>query len=652
MIVAFLISGRIPPRKILFLFLLLSIVFQSGPPIGADENPTAAQTAEQKEKARKEEQQKIKLAVALNYCRAAFHRINKSPTSDVLHEEQQRILNNLDLSSIDDVQVVKLYTNVIDEISQIELLGREKTIIADHHKRQLRQKLFLNAMQLGSQAATFNVVGAVQTGAGSWWDYRTSTWNRTNESWKIEKGHLSALVSKTTQFIETSWKLARDRKIPDKWLIRDRDLERLEETLAEANLEARLRMLKRNESYYRCYPPYYYYVARIEQSLGRLQDAMKTYRTLRDLESGHFRQDDMLAAGLASLAAIEHHLGRREALQTAKLALEQSTEVWEANLVCASILSQYGEYTPAEDAVLRNLDIDLEQDASRNALALLYSQSGDSSKLAARLNDEEFVKSLRGPVLLTCAMSLGEKGLPANANRQLLASLHGRVNMTHGRDDLIIFASEDWNLPAGNLQVSYAGVSLGKPEVVQARGGVQLVYRGVLEIGTPWKQVRGTRPISLSAQFEDQPAVAFNLVPAGSQQANSVLKVAGVSKLPGSDPQGYLLSNVRSPNYVVAFDGSPSRKFAPEHSEETTLVKEESAKDQEQEPIVDYRKFDALPARTPEKVLNSPIEFLNIITPSSESSEDDPTGTEQSPSQTLRTGTTIQQGPVQLLLPE
>ena len=646
MIVPFLIFGRLPLRKVLFVFLLLSMGFQPNHALVADEKAPKDQPT-QDDQAKKEEQQKIKLAVALNYCRAAFHRINQTPTAEVLHEEQQRILNNLDLSSIDDEQVVKLYTDVIDEISQIELIAREKVIIADHHKRTFRQKLFLNAMQLGSHAATFNVVGAVQTGAGSWWDYRSSTWNRTNDSWKLEKGHLSALVRKTTHFIETSWKLARDRKIPDKWLIRDRDLEKLEETLSEENLETRLRMLKRNESYYRCYPPYYYYVARIEQTLGRLEDAMETFRTLRELESGHFRQDDMLAAGLASLAAIEHHLGRRESLQTAKLALAQSTEVWEANLICASILSQYGEYTPAEDAVLRNLDIDLEQDASRNALALLYSQSGDTTKLANRLNDNEFVKSLRGPVLLTCAMTMGETGMPANANRQLLASLHGQVKMTHGRDDLILTASEDWNLAAANLQVSYAGVNLGKPEIVQVQGGVQLVYRGVLEIGTPWKQVRGTRPIALMAQFEDQPAVAFNLVPAGTQTARNILQVAGVNALPGSDRQGYLLTNVRSPNYMVAFDGSPSRKFAPENSEETFLVNDDSHVPDEGESDSDFRKFNALPAKTPEKRTSPPIEFLNSIAPLPDSSQ-----YQRFAEQKPITGTTVKQGPVQLLLPE
>jgi hypothetical protein len=650
MIIPFLIFGRLPAGKILFLFLLLSLTLPAAPPLGAAEKSADAPTPEQQEAARQEERKKIKLAVALNYCRAAFHRINRSPTAQVLYEEQQRILNNLDLSSIDDVQVVKLYTDVIDEIGQIEMIAREKVIIDDHHKRVFRQKLFLNAMALGTHVATFNTVGAIQTGAGSWWDYRSSSWGRVNDTWKLEKGHLSALVRKTTHFIETSWKLAREREIPDKWLIRDRDLDKLEETLSESNLEVRLRMLKRMEPYYRCYPPFYYYVGRIEQSLGRLHDARETFRTLRDLEGGHFRQDDMLAAGLASLASIEHHLGDRQALETAKLALMQSNEVWEANLICASILCQYGEFVPAEDAVLRNLDVDLELDASRNALVLLYAQSGDTAKLASRLSDDDFVKSLRGPVLLTCAMAMGDQGLPSNANRQLLASLHGRVHMTYGRDDLIITASEDWNLATANLQVSYAGVSLGKPEILPIKEGVQLVYRGVLEVGTPWKQTRGTRPISLEAQFEDQPAIAFNLVPVGTQAANNVLQVAGISELPGTERQGYLLANVRSPNYLVAFDGTPTRKYEPGNPDGNFLAKERPRA--RPQPVPDYRKFDALPARTGPTPDTNPLtnDASNPLVERRDAAIPD----EAAPAQQgfFSPGTTSSQGPIQLMLPE
>ena len=62
----------------------------------------------------------------------------------------------------------------------------------------------------------------------------------------------------------------------------------------------------------------------------------------------HFRKDDMLATGLANKAAIEEFLGRSEAVATATRALEYSTEVWEANLVCARVLQRHRQFAAAQ----------------------------------------------------------------------------------------------------------------------------------------------------------------------------------------------------------------------------------------------------------------------------------------------------------------
>ena len=59
-------------------------------------------------------------AVALNYCRAALHRIRRKPDKCVFLEEQQRILNNLNLSKIADPEVISLWDDLYEEIARIE----------------------------------------------------------------------------------------------------------------------------------------------------------------------------------------------------------------------------------------------------------------------------------------------------------------------------------------------------------------------------------------------------------------------------------------------------------------------------------------------------------------------------------------------------
>ena len=563
MILSYLLAGRFTPTKLFVAMILFSTTFRPHfPALSANEKTPSVEEARQK--AEEERQQRVKLAVALNYCRASFHRINKYQTKEVLFQEKERILNNLDLSSIDDVQVIKLYTDVIQEINQIELVDTEEKIIEERYRRAFAERLFFNAFAISANVATFNYVGAVQSGARSFWDFAATENQAENDSWKLEKGHLTSLTSKTTNFVETSWKLARERKIPDEWLIRDRDIERMYASMKEPDLETRLRILKRQESYLQCFPPYYYYIGRLEQSLGHLQDAAATYRKLRDLEQGHMRRDDMLAAGLANLAMIEQHFGDPNAVKTARQALEESGEVWEANLVCAGVLAEAGDFQVAEDAVLRNLDVALETHSSRNSLAMVYARSGDQVKLSQYLSDREFVASLRAPVLLQCAVAMGSQQMPAPASQKLLASLQGYVDLSQGRDDLVITASDDWMLGGAHLKISYAGQVLGRPKVSRQGGQLKMVYDDLFEVGSPWKQTHQVRPLEMEVTFPDQPTVAFELTPGNMSISRKTLEVAGRPNLVGSRPHGYLLTNVRSDAYAIAFDGSPVERQQPQ----------------------------------------------------------------------------------------
>ena len=86
----------------------------------------------------------------------------------------------------------------------------------------------------------------------------------------VDQKRLMAFTEKSGQFLDTFWKLARDRKIPDRWLIRNQDLHNLEKAMQEHDLSIRLRVLKRMQDFMVCFPPYWYYVARTQQALGRL----------------------------------------------------------------------------------------------------------------------------------------------------------------------------------------------------------------------------------------------------------------------------------------------------------------------------------------------------------------------------------------------
>lgn len=415
-------------------------------------------------------------AVALNYCRASFHRLRQNPSKRVWYEEQQQILNNLDLNEIGDQEVITLYTAVLEEIGKERIAEKERLVLKQTYKNQIRRQVLSNAFVLGAEVTTAQYVNAVRTGANGWWDYRTTTTNRDLDLWKVEKTRMTEVVDKSSKFLDTFWKMAQKRKIEDSWLVRGDDLDKLDAALTEANPETRLRVLQRMERFMTCYPPYYYHVARTQQAQGQWAQAVQTYEKLAKLGDGHFRKDEMLAAGLANQAVIQAYLKQPDAPQTARRALEYSTGAWQANLVCARILLQHGQALEAEEAILRNLDVDLERPQSLASLVSLYQQSGNEAKLIATLSDPEALTELPGTALLQSVATLGVRKMPPLAMQQLVTSLYAYDQAAFGRSQLVFVASPAWNLERAEATLVGSHPEVPETRGISSRGQTQLYF--------------------------------------------------------------------------------------------------------------------------------------------------------------------------------
>ena len=183
-----------------------------------------------------------KTAVALNYCRASFYRIKKSGSKEVMYEEREKILNNLNLNGVGDEEVIKLYSSVLDEIGQVDIADQEKEYFKNKHKYHSRQKMATNALALTTDVLTLQFGNAVRNGANSWWDYRNVEAQKDLDVWRVDKKRMETVISRSTLFMDTFWKLAQEKNIPDEWLIRDDDLESLDQAMREPNPRVRLRI--------------------------------------------------------------------------------------------------------------------------------------------------------------------------------------------------------------------------------------------------------------------------------------------------------------------------------------------------------------------------------------------------------------------------
>ena len=441
-------------------------------------------------------------AVALNYCRASFHRLQRTPSKRVLMEEQEKVLNNLNLNGIADAEVIRLYTAVLSEISEVQIAEQERVVIQAAHRRAVMRDISLAAFGLSTQLATAQYQSALQTGARSWWDYRSSVHDRELQLWRIEKERLQAVADKSFLFLDTFWKLARKRDIPDHWLVRGNDLDQLAEAMNEERPEVRLRILGRMERFMECFPPYYYYVGRTQQELGQWVAAAETYQQLASFGDDNFRRDEMLAAALCNQAMIQEYLEIACASDTARAALRHATDAWEVNLQCGMLLARRGETNAAEDAILRNLDVGLESSQSRTALLSIYSRANDATQLAKQLNQPETVEMASAPILLNAVGTLGTGQVPNTAAVHLTSSLVARFERRFGLDDLVIEATRDWKLDEARMAVRIGKKLLTRPKLTITKDGFQARFERVAETGTPIQSGDSPNsPLSLVLQY-------------------------------------------------------------------------------------------------------------------------------------------------------
>lgn len=458
--------------------------------------------------ATREETVRRTTAVALNYCRAALHRIRRAPTKDVFHQEQTQILNNLNLNQIDDPEVITLYKSILDEISQVEISERERVVIDEQFRRNIHRQLGTSFFVIGAQVATGQLGSVIQSGATSWWDYRNQEVRRDSDQWKVEKGEFTNLMSRSSKFLDSFWKLSQKNNIPDEWLVRDQDLDQLNRIMAEQNPERRLRMLNRMERFMECYPPYWYYVGKTQQQMGMNQEALETYKRLTEIGSGHFRQDDMLASCMANTALLLEQNNDPEAVIAAARVYDYSIRNWESNLICAWVLGRHQEFDDAEDLILCNLDEDREARQSRVALTSLYYHSNDKTKLAALLNDHQVVRDVPIPGLLLCARLLDETEMPEPARQWLASTLSATVRRVGNGNAVTLIASAGWKIQDSQPELASGNSTFHSVGYRPGHQSVQADFVNTLEA-----DALQTTPIHLTLNYPGTPTINITLLP-------------------------------------------------------------------------------------------------------------------------------------------
>ena len=206
-----------------------------------------------------------------------------------------------------------------------------------------------------------------------------------------------------------------------------------------------------------------------------------------------------------------------------------SSNCWEANLICARVLADSGMVSQSEDAILTNLDTNLERPRSLVHLLSLYYRTGDLEKIASRLADPTVCRDLPVPVLLRCASRLAPSKVPATVNRQLAASLRVMPRRVFGADDVVVVAGTGWQLDEAKLVLALNGKPTTiRPRLFRRDGQLVATFPRVAEFGNPLTVSSNSPTATLTLQYTDTPLI--RLVLGGGKPA---VATAGSKAKPG-----------------------------------------------------------------------------------------------------------------------
>ncbi len=342
-------------------------------------------------------------ALALNYCCGSLCKITLYNDRIVVDEEYSNIMNNIDLTKIEDEEITNLIRELVDSISPFKLQERDKERFLGIYEGKATKAIYLSlsgadALFYGNGGDPFVLAAMelVQTGGayedymGNMEDYRKAFGENL---WKLEKDAVVGLNDIRKDFLETYWRLMKQHGMPDEWRVTEEQMEHYVNVLKDADQEEKLRELRRMEGDFKAYPPFWYYYGRAAQARSEVNLALTAYQTFDDLHKGLLREDHLYSSALMSrIQLLDDDKDEYEVERCLKEIARSSPLDWRKNIFCAIKFSEYMEYEAATERLITNIENQKNIPLSKRVLGEMYMKQANVSFLRRQNSDELWFK--------------------------------------------------------------------------------------------------------------------------------------------------------------------------------------------------------------------------------------------------------------------
>jgi hypothetical protein len=269
------------------------------------------------------DEEKMKVAYALNLCAVSISQIIDSKDIIVLKQEREYILNNLNLQNfVKHPALLEVLRRVLDTITYLEIQAGDLSFIEKEYQNKLKNAIWSalpspGAFFAGGDPASIAIAVATQLGTG-YMNYRRSksqySLEREKSEWELRRHEIEQLEGLRAQLFETSWKLSADYDFDDKYRLTLKQLSRFSAALLELEPLKRYEMLDVLSDKFSAFPPFWYYKGNAAMEVYRNQHGyygefageykVKALDAYREFDNRYFEflREDVLAAS----CCIEH----------------------------------------------------------------------------------------------------------------------------------------------------------------------------------------------------------------------------------------------------------------------------------------------------------------------------------------------------------
>lgn len=376
--------------------------------------------------------------LALNYCHTSLVKILAYEDRIVLDEEYNNIINNINLTTIHDEEILTVLQNLMDTLTTYKLADTDKDILVKEYNKRiaaasyaafnfsfkdivagknlkdlaigimttLPETLFKNVLNKALQGVMsggllgvgFVTMDSLASMGDPYQNYRDNIEDYheklEREIWKLDKTTIQAVNETRKTFLQVYWKLMQKYNIPDNWRLTEKQIQRAIDVFKEQDVEKKLRLLEGIQQDFAVFPPFWYELAQTSQKSGKFEQAFEIYGKIEQEHTAFFREDHDFSSSLMNKVVLEKAIQKTqpELLQQLgiavnipndlKLITANSSDDWRKNLFAALQYLELNDYDTARALITKNIDMNQEVSLNTRMLGEIYAVSNDEEQLS------------------------------------------------------------------------------------------------------------------------------------------------------------------------------------------------------------------------------------------------------------------------------